>query len=160
MTDWSIDFGSGFGSDCNRTLSPECVTVGSHMLSIPRQQYISDCCSTTAPDSLVSLLRKKDITACQSLREMIAGPLSQVKELNSYPSCATVSPHLDLVLFDSRNRSLSLTRTLIGGEPRPYPEQQLPGAVLSLCSRCESPPPPHHCWSKSDASRPESIMRP
>ena len=79
MTDWSVDFGSGFGNDCNKTLSPQCVTQGFHLLSTPRRQYISDCCGADGT-SLVSILRSGNFgEACRSLREMIAGPLRRAK---------------------------------------------------------------------------------
>jgi hypothetical protein len=56
MTDWAIDFGSGYGQDCNRTLAPLCETVGAHLLSVPNTMYIPNCCKDE-PTSLVSMLR-------------------------------------------------------------------------------------------------------
>lgn len=79
MTDWSVDFGSGYGSDCNKSMSPGCVTDGFHLLSTPRRQYVSDCCGTD-PTSLVSILRSSEPQeVCRSLREMISGPLRHTK---------------------------------------------------------------------------------
>ena len=31
MTDWSVDFGSGYNNDCNKSLTPNCLPTGSHM---------------------------------------------------------------------------------------------------------------------------------
>jgi hypothetical protein len=49
VSDWAVDMGSGFGAECNVSLSPDCVSTGVHVLSLPRGSYFGDCCTLMLP---------------------------------------------------------------------------------------------------------------
>ena len=94
MSDWSVDLGSGLSYDCNTTLSPGCVAVGAHVLSIPRRRYFSDCCGAVdrpaaGASSLARLLQDDPSAACSTLSDMLRGGLAGVpgKLLQSLDSC-------------------------------------------------------------------------
>eukprot|EP00316_Scyphosphaera_apsteinii_P013290 CAMPEP_0119322210 /NCGR_PEP_ID=MMETSP1333-20130426/57550_1 /TAXON_ID=418940 /ORGANISM="Scyphosphaera apsteinii, Strain RCC1455" /LENGTH=216 /DNA_ID=CAMNT_0007329375 /DNA_START=280 /DNA_END=926 /DNA_ORIENTATION=+ len=82
IIDWAADLGSGFNRDCDRLLSPNCQTVGVHLLSIPRRRYIRDVFG------LQSMLNQKQVLdLCALLRDMISAPLSLFDRLERYDSC-------------------------------------------------------------------------
>jgi hypothetical protein len=93
MTDWSVDFGSGFGSDCNTTSTPGCIPEGSHVLSIPKGKYYKDCCTmdSAGTSSLAAELEygKDPQVVCNVLRDLLSGGLAQVQnsDLHDVDSC-------------------------------------------------------------------------
>ena len=88
IMDWAVDFGAGFNEDCNVTLTPECQSVGSHVLSIPSGQYYRDCCTVdgTTP-SLAASLKVSDEQVCKVLADMLQGGIENVVGLDDYDSC-------------------------------------------------------------------------
>lgn len=89
MKDWSLDLGSGYDEDCNVTMDPTCTAEGAHILSIPRNTYLEDCCSRRNR-SLAAMVQGGDVLgACNLLHDMIAGALPQIPRLESYQSCSS-----------------------------------------------------------------------
>lgn len=106
VLDWAIDLGSGYGAECDTARSPRCEAVGAHVLSIPRERYLRDCCGG-GPESLVALLAgaqpspggtvratlrasgaaEAATPLCSLLRDMISGALPLVPQLHDYDSC-------------------------------------------------------------------------
>jgi hypothetical protein len=88
IMDWAIDFGAGFNEDCNTTLTPNCQSVGSHVLSIPNGKYYQDCCTIdgTTP-SLAASLEAGDEQVCKLLADMLQGGIENVIGLDEYDSC-------------------------------------------------------------------------
>lgn len=70
--DWAVDLGSGYGEDCNRGHSAECLAIGAHVLSVPRQRYLRQCC-VEGQASLGSLLRSDPRELCGTLFDLIEG---------------------------------------------------------------------------------------
>ena len=88
MSDWAVDLGSGYEEDCDATLSPGCASTGAHSLSIPRNEYASQCCDTSDPLSLASWLPDRASTLCNLLRDLVAGGLRAIgPDYRSKPSC-------------------------------------------------------------------------
>ena len=89
MSDWAIDLGSGYGNDCDTTLSPGCAAVGTHLLSIPRARFYLDCCTHPTLSLAAALRAGEGAAVCATLREMVGGALAQIQpdELASYDSC-------------------------------------------------------------------------
>uniref|UniRef100_A0A7S0L4K3 Uncharacterized protein n=1 Tax=Coccolithus braarudii TaxID=221442 RepID=A0A7S0L4K3_9EUKA len=86
--DWATDIGSGFGAECNTTLSPECSPIGAHVLAIPRRRYLRDCCHDEH-HSLAAMLRAAEVTElCSLLAEMLEASLAKVAQLEQYRSCS------------------------------------------------------------------------
>eukprot|EP00617_Octactis_speculum_P014059 CAMPEP_0185755870 /NCGR_PEP_ID=MMETSP1174-20130828/14338_1 /TAXON_ID=35687 /ORGANISM="Dictyocha speculum, Strain CCMP1381" /LENGTH=269 /DNA_ID=CAMNT_0028434593 /DNA_START=155 /DNA_END=964 /DNA_ORIENTATION=- len=89
IVDWAVDLASGFGNDCDPTSAQGCESIGAHVLSIPRQVYVRDCCSDDG-QSIASLLESgQHSLVCPMLRDMVRGGVRAVKGLKSLPpSCA------------------------------------------------------------------------
>ena len=89
MSDWAIDLGSGYGEDCDPSLSPGCAAVGTHLLSIPRARFYLDCCTHPTLSLAAALRAGEGAAVCATLREMVGGALAQIQpdELASYDSC-------------------------------------------------------------------------
>ena len=90
MTDWSVDFGSGYNNDCNKTLTPNCLPRGSHVLSIPSNEYYQDCCTmdNNQTPSLAQTLLTHPLKICTILKNLIQGGLSQINHKKvQYDSC-------------------------------------------------------------------------
>ena len=87
MTDWALDLGSGFGSDCDVARSPGCDSVGAHALSIPRNGYASQCCDANDDNSFASWLTTRPGELTSTLQDMIEGGLRAVGDVD-VPSCA------------------------------------------------------------------------
>ena len=89
MTDWAVDLGSGYGEDCDPSLSPGCAAVGTHLLSIPRARFYLDCCTHPTLSLAAALRAGEGAAVCATLREMVGGALAQIQpdELASYDSC-------------------------------------------------------------------------
>lgn len=85
VRDWAVDLGSGYDKECNSAIAPRCESDGAHVLSIPRNRYIRDCCSST-DNSLASLLRPRSVP-CALLKDLVGGPLHRIDHLGKYPSC-------------------------------------------------------------------------
>ena len=89
IPDWSIDLGSGYGNECNQTLAPGCVSIGSHVLSIPNENYYQDCCTVDdgKTPSLAAALQTDPATTCATLKNMVSGAVQHVQNLEQYVSC-------------------------------------------------------------------------
>jgi hypothetical protein len=88
ILDWSIDFGSGFGNDCNVTVQPSCKPVGSHVLSIPNDVFFQDCCSMGGSvKSLANEMVRNPLKVCHILSDMLNGSIRIVNDLHMYHNC-------------------------------------------------------------------------
>ena len=89
ILDWAVDLGNGFNQRCTTQQKGLCMPIGHHILSIPRNQFLLDCCSSGKP-SLVDLAKTDAVELCLTLRDMIAGALKYVTDLERYHSCERV----------------------------------------------------------------------
>ena len=88
--DWALDLGSGFGEDCNRSLSPDCRAIGAHVLTIPSRRYLRDVRALGRFFHELTLAeggRGGVVELCELLHDLIAGALTQVARLSRYDSC-------------------------------------------------------------------------
>ena len=83
--DWAVDLGSGYGAECDRARTADCMAIGAHVLTVPRDRYLHDCCGKHS--SLGALLLSEPRAVCSLLRGLVAGGLSRVPQLQKYESC-------------------------------------------------------------------------
>lgn len=89
MKDWSLDLGSGYDSGCNRSVQPNCISQGTHILSIPRFNYLHDCCSS-GQFTLASMLKSgRIVEVCTILHDLIEGGIRETAHLEKYRSCSS-----------------------------------------------------------------------